>query len=288
MRNNPEIASLAPLKRYPANGGEPALVPFLKWPGGKRWFAARHAGVFPSTFNCYIEPFLGSGSVFFHLRPERALLGDTNAELISSYRGIRSGWKNALALLRKHQARHGRKYYYSTRDKEPQTLAERAARLIYLNRTCFNGIYRVNREGRFNVPKGSRDSVLLATDDFAAVARLLRGAQIVVSDFEGLVDKARRGDLVFADPPYTVRHNFNAFIKYNERLFSWEDQRRLADALVRARYRGAHIVSTNANHKSVRELYRSYGFQLRAVSRFSAISADSLSRREFEELLILG
>lgn len=265
-----------------------ALTPFLKWPGGKRWFVTEHADVFPPRFNRYIEPFLGSGSVFFHLRPQRALLGDTNGELIASYRGIRNRWKKTQEVLQQHQRRHGKRYYYTVREQRPDALAEQAARVIYLNRTCFNGIYRVNRQGQFNVPKGTRDSVVFDTDDFAAAARLLRRAEIRVADFEVLVDEAERDDLIFADPPYTVRHNLNGFIKYNEKLFSWDDQVRLGAALARARDRGAHVVSTNANHHSLRELYRSHGFRLREISRFSCISADAGSRRQFGELLILG
>ncbi len=226
--------------------------------------------------------------MFFHLRPEKAFLGDTNEELISSYRGIRDRWRKAEALLRKHERKHSDEHYYSIRDQKPLSHAERAARLIYLNRTCFNGIYRVNRDGEFNVPRGTRDSVFFKTDDFATIARLLRQAKLRVVDFEVLVNEAERNDLIFADPPYTVRHNLNAFIKYNEKLFSWEDQVRLATALARARDKGAHIVSTNANHRSVRELYHSRGFRLQTISRFSGISADPESRRRFEELLILS
>jgi DNA adenine methylase len=195
--------------------------PFLKWPGGKRWFVGRHDDVFPCEYRRYIEPFLGSGSVFFHLRPEHAILGDTNAELIAAYRGLRRGWRKAQALLREHQQRHDERHYYQIRARAPRCIIERAARLIYLNRACFNGIYRVNRKGEFNVPKGTRDSILFDTDDFASAARLLRGAEIRVADFEELIDEAKRNDLVFADPPYTVRHNVNGFIKYNEDLFSW-------------------------------------------------------------------
>ena len=264
------------------------LRPFLKWPGGKRWFVAQHSEVFPSDFNVYIEPFLGSGCVFFHLQPERALLGDTNAELISTYRGVRKSWKRAAALLGLHQEKHSSRYYYSVRDQSPKCIVERAARLIYLNRACFNGIWRVNRNGKFNVPKGTRESILFDSDDFASTARLLRNARLRVADFEELVDEAKRDDLVFADPPYTVRHNMNGFIKYNETLFSWDDQVRLAAALARARRRGAHVVSTNANHESLRNLYRSHGFWLKSVSRFSSVSGAARSRRQFDELLILS
>jgi len=158
--------------------------------------------------------------------------------------------------------------------------------MIYLNRTCFNGIYRVNKNGEFNVPRGTKDAVLMETDNFKAIAEQLRGADLRVADFEELVDEAVEDDLVFADPPYTVRHNLNGFVKYNEVLFSWADQERLARALRRAASRGAKIVATNANHHSVRCLYSSWDFLTRSASRFSQISADGSSRRQFEELII--
>jgi DNA adenine methylase len=264
------------------------LLPFLKWPGGKRWFPARYSKCFPKTYGRYIEPFLGSGCVYFYLKPQDALLGDTNGELIATYQGVRDFWKETLRLLREHDKRHNRRHYYKVRSLVPKTLPRIAARMIYLNRACFNGIYRVNLNGVFNVPKGDRTNIIYATDDFESASCLLRTAEVRISDFEILVNEARRGDLVFADPPYTVRHNHNAFIKYNERLFSWADQERLAAALSRARDRGAHIIATNANHKSLQQLYRSHGFLIRQISRFSAISAAATRRGQFEELIILN
>lgn len=264
------------------------MIPFLKWPGGKRWFVANHADLLPKEFNLYIEPFLGSGSVFFHLKPRWAVLGDVNPDLVSAYQGIKDDWLEVEELLEKHEQEHSESYYYMVRKLVPRKHTNRAARLIYLNRTCFNGIHRVNLDGKFNVPKGTKDSILFDTDDFNAVSQLLANAEIRVSDFEELIDQAKRNDLVFADPPYTVRHNINGFIKYNETLFSWKDQVRLAEALTRARDKGAKIVSTNANHRSVRALYRERDFRLKAVSRFSSISADSASRTRFEELIILS
>jgi DNA adenine methylase len=263
------------------------VLPFLKWPGGKRWLTLKHAGFFPTEYCRYIEPFLGSGAVFFFLEPNRAILGDLNQDLITVYRGIQTDWRKLQRLLQKHAQKHGKRYYYRIRKADPKDPIERAARLIYLNRTCFNGIYRVNLEGRFNVPKGTKDTVLFPTDDFQSVARLLSHAELrEAQDFESIVDEARKGDFLFVDPPYTVRHNNNAFIKYNENLFSWDDQVRLAEALGRARKRGAKIVATNANHQSVQKLYRDKGFYLNTVSRFSPISASPDSRKQFEELII--
>jgi DNA adenine methylase len=162
----------------------------------------------------------------------------------------------------------------------------RAARMIYLNRTCFNGMYRVSLAGKFNVPKGTRSSVLLSTDNFKGVARVLRNAELLSCDFEQVIDRADQGDFVFADPPYTVNHNNNGFIRYNENLFSWRDQQRLAAALARARDRGAIVIATNAAHGSIKKLYWKFGFNVRSVYRFSSISSTAINRKQFGEIII--
>jgi DNA adenine methylase len=248
-----------------------------------------YSDLLPHSFNTYIEPFLGAGSVFFHVRPEKALLGDVNLELVAAYQAIKNNWQRLENSLRYRQRRHREDadgYYYWLRAKAPEDLTQRASRLIYLNRTCFNGIYRVNRQGQFNVPRGTKDKVLIETDDFEGMSRLLRGAELVPGDFAALVDRAQEDDFVFADPPYTVLHNYNGFRKYNEVLFSWADQQRLAQALLQAARRGAKVFCTNANHHSVRNLYGHPEFRLDVISRFSRISADNASRKYFEELII--
>lgn len=264
------------------------IRPFLKWAGGKRWLVQRHADLFPKDYKRYIEPFLGSGAVYFHLQPGDALLGDSNPDVVAAYLGIQKDWLRIKNSLDYRQRAHSgsAEYYYSVRSKVPSDAMQLASRTIYLNRTCFNGIYRVNLSGHFNVPRGSKNEVVMETDDFAAISKLLQTAEIRHSDFEALIDEAERDDLVFADPPYTVRHNFNGFVKYNEILFSWEDQERLAAALARAQSRGVKIVSTNANHASVRALYEKDEFALSSVSRFSAISASAAKRKQFEELIV--
>lgn len=262
------------------------MTPFLKWPGGKRWLINYHSDLLPNRFKRYFEPFLGAGSVYFHLEPERAVLADTNEELVATYLAIRENWQRVLRTLQRHHNRHGEDHYYQVRSRNPRSPVNRAARMIYLNRTCFNGIYRVNREGLFNVPIGSRSSVLFDTDDFESTARLLATADLRASDFEGVIDEARKGDFVFADPPYTVNHNNNGFMRYNEKLFSWEDQQRLAKALSRARDRGVIILASNADHFSLRELYVDYGFTPQSVERFSPISSTGENRKQFQELIL--
>jgi DNA adenine methylase len=262
------------------------VVPFLKWPGGKRWFVYHHNHLFPKKYRRYIEPFLGGGAVFFHLKPRKAIIADRNPDLISAYIGVRDHWSEVEELLKKHQKKHSERHYYNVRARDPKDIVEQAARLIYLNRTCFNGIYRVNVEGKFNVPKGTKDSVILPTDNFEGISKLLRRADIRCTDFETIIDAAKEGDFVFADPPYTVKHNNNGFRQYNEKLFSWDDQQRLAKALRRARDRGALILSTNANHSSVRELYSAEGFEQKEVSRSSVMASDVKNRKRIEELVI--
>lgn len=267
---------------------EPQIIPFLKWAGGKRWFVQKHANLFPATYKRYIEPFLGGGAVYFHLQPKKAILGDVNPDLIAAYQGIKENWQALVRSLQYHARSHSDKHYYAVRERSPKDIVPRASRMIYLNRTCFNGIHRVNQMGEFNVPRGSKDSVIYESDDFDKISRLLQRAQLKLSDFEAVIDEAQKDDLIFSDPPYTVRHNLNGFIKYNEKLFSWQDQERLAAALARARDRGAYVVATNANHASVKELYRAHDFHLKRTSRFSPISATSDSRKQFEELIILS
>ena len=259
--------------------------PFLKWAGGKRWLIENYADIFPTFSGKYIEPFLGAGAVFFHLCPDHAFLSDTNYELIETYRAIRDNWRLVLKHLKRHKHNHSDSYYYKVRSSSPRTPATMAARFIYLNRTCFNGIYRVNREGKFNVPRGTRNTVIFKTDDFELLSEILQNVEIKVCDFEEAIDRAVEGDLVFADPPYTVRHNNNAFVKYNEKLFSWNDQVRLANCLRKAANRGVKIIATNAYHPSVIELYKGV-FELRPIYRKSQISADRKYRGKFEELLI--
>ena len=260
------------------------LTPFLKWAGGKRWFVANHAKFFPESYDRYVEPFLGSGAVYFYLQPKRALLSDLNLELISSYRAIRDHWSLVSDALAQHQANHSDEHYYRVRSAPVEDEIGAAARFIYLNRTCWNGLYRVNRQGEFNVPRGTKNAVLLESDNFQATSRKLRGASLKCVDFEESIDSARKYDFLFVDPPYTVKHNHNGFLKYNDKIFSWEDQVRLRESLFRAKERGAFIVMTNANHESVRELYR--GFVRRSLTRQSVLSGNVSGRCETEELLV--
>lgn len=158
------------------------MLPFLKWPGGERWFVANYGHLFPDTPGSYIEPFLGAGSVFFHLGPKRAILGDSNEDLVAVYQGLREDCHAVEVALTEHELNHCETYYYYVRESRPRSSAGKAARFIYLNRTCFNGIYRVNLDGKFNVPKGTRDTIIFDEDDFEGISFLLQNATICASD----------------------------------------------------------------------------------------------------------
>lgn len=259
--------------------------PFLKWAGGKRWLTNRVSTSPPDGNGTYFEPFLGSAAMFFHIQPARSVLSDANAALIETYQAIQSDHEKVATYLRGHASKHSPEYYYNVRAMGCRNEYSRAAQFIYLNRTCWNGLYRVNQQGAFNVPIGTKTNVLLDDDDFEGVAHLLKDCELSTSDFEDQIDRASDGDLIFADPPYTVRHKHNGFIKYNENLFRWEDQVRLHGALVRAKERGARVLLTNADHESIRTLY-DQDFSITELSRYSAISGASSSRGSYPELLI--
>lgn len=262
------------------------MHPFIKWPGGKRWLIANYPHIFPDAFNRYFEPFLGGGSAFFSLMPLQATISDINAELINTYRVMARNPVQLRGQLIQHQEHHSVDYYYTIRANVPNDSIGRAARFLYLNRTCFNGMYRVNRLGEFNVPIGTKQQFINDVASFEEYSKALHNVHIRRQDFVDTIREATNGDLVFADPPYTIAHNQNAFIKYNERLFSWKDQKRLLNALLRARTRGAIIIATNAYYPEIQRMYEQNHFYTQALSRFSPISGLADGRGTQEELLI--
>lgn len=262
------------------------MRPFLKWPGGKRWLTARYTNIFPTEYGTYFEPFLGGGSVFFHLMPQQAIISDVNSELINTYHVMAKTPTRLRELLEHHQENHNAQYYYAMRGVVPDDKLERAARFLYLNRTCFNGMYRENILGQFNVPLGTKTNFIDDVNLFEEYARVLRHIHIRTQDFVDTIRGAGNGDLVFADPPYAVSCDQSSFIKYNDKLFSWKDQKRLLNALIRARERGAIIISTNARFPALQEMYERAQFYTQIAHRFSSISGQAKGRGMQEELLI--
>lgn len=224
--------------------------------------------------------------MFFGLRPEKATLSDSNAELINCYLQIKEDWRSVWNGLTRHVSKHSADFYYDMREKRLRDPRQRAIRFLYLNRACFNGIYRVNLNGVFNVPIGSKDVLIYDYDNFEDVWSTIQAAKFQCADFSPIIQQARRGDFVFCDPPYTIAHSGNGFIKYNDKLFRWEDQVRLRDTLLRAHRRGVYTLLTNADFPGIRELYDVEGFSCKSVSRFSHIAAKNSSRGDYGEVLI--
>lgn len=254
--------------------------PLIKWPGGKRALVGSILQFIPKKFGTYFEPFFGGGAVFFALQPSGAVLSDANEELINAYTQVRD---NPDALARALRSLKNSEHdYYKIRATAPRTQLHKAARLIYLTRLSFNGIHRVNLRGEFNVPYGYKTHLTTIDEEHLYLASsALRDAKLMSGDFEANTRDARNGDVVYFDPPYTVAHGLNGFVKYNERIFSWSDQERLAEYASTLANRGCRVIVSNADHESLHALYR--GFQCHIIKRPSVIAASSSHRRQITE-----
>lgn len=261
--------------------------PFLRWPGGKRWLVPYVRKILAGrTFDRYIEPFLGGGAVFFALAPPSAILADINSELMGVYRQVRRDPRPLLEGLRALPV--NAETYQRKRAACPTDEIERAVRFLYLNRTAFAGMYRLNRQGEFNVPFGGglrTTAPLLNTSLLADASHLLRRATLLAWDFQDVIGLAEAGDLVYCDPTYTVAHNNNGFVRYNQRNFSWEDQERLAQVAACAAQRGALVLISNADHAGVRALYPSA--EVQEVERWCGVCPQAGKRRRAKELLLV-
>jgi len=264
------------------------MQPFLKWPGGKRWLHNEIIKYIPKKCNTYFEPFLGGGAVFFALSPRKSCISDINENLINLYITMRDEHEELAREITLHQKRHCKEYYYQIRGKKFRKSVKQAAQFLYMNRACYNGMYRVNKKGEFNVPIGTKTDFTYDLSDFSQYSMILKNAEIVVSDFEKIIDKASAGDVVFADPPYVSNSDKNGFLNYNNNLFTWEDQKRLFNGLLRARDRGAKIILTNVMCKEIMQMYKNEGFKVITVSRTSTISGKKTGRQKVKELLIIS
>lgn len=262
--------------------------PFLRWAGAKRWLLPHLVPLLPEKLHRYHEPFLGGASLFFLLRPKHAVLGDTSAELIATYRAVRdnssSVWRHISRLTPDKET------FYRIRGARGHTRYQRAAEFIYLNKTCWNGLYRVNSAGHFNVPYGSpSENTVIADRPNLTACEAALGAphvELRVGDFARTLENAERKDLVFLDPPYVTGHQNNGFVDYNETLFRWADQQRLAETAETLRCRGCHVIVTNATNDAVTALYPN--FCKIEVSRHSTIAASKKFRTRTTETVLLG
>jgi DNA adenine methylase len=263
--------------------------PFLKWAGGKRWLAPKLASLLGVPLQQrLVEPFLGSGAVFFYLRPKRALLADTNSELIAAFRAVRNDAPSVIRELSKLGISQSK--FREMRGFSPGDDVSRAVRLIYLNRTAFNGLYRVNKAGKFNVPFGNkRGSKFCSPSHIREASFALAGAAIRRWDFRKALAAAElKHDILYIDPPYTVKHDNNGFRRYNDRIFTWLDQKELAEILVDFARKGGRAIVSNAHHQEIRALYPPDAYHAIALSRPSCMAADPAKRGISTEWLFVS
>jgi DNA adenine methylase len=268
--------------------------PFLKWAGGKSQLLAQYSELFPKTYRNYYEPFLGGGAVFFNLRPKRSFLSDINLEIINVYRCIRDQVEGIITQLHHHYLHHDESYYYDVRSRVEETAewfwtgnnVERAARILYLNKTCFNGLYRENSKGHFNVPIGRyKNPSIYDPDLLRACAKQLKTARIEPVGFEDVLRRARSSnDFVYFDPPYHPLNQTSSFTSYTRYSFNEADQIRLRDTFERLRDRGVHVMLSNSDCEFIRDLYS--GFNIHTIYASRNINSQGSKRGKITEVLI--
>lgn len=264
----------------------PRPRPFLKWVGGKRQLLPVLTSHVPHRFGRYHEPFLGGGALFFHLRPGRAVLSDTNARLIRTWRGVRDAVEDVIALLAAYP--HDRAFFEQKRAEpiDERSDAEVAAWFIYLNRTGFNGLYRVNRRNIFNVPFGAYANPTICDADLLRMASAtLADTELHVEDFGVVLDRAEPGDFVYFDPPYVPLSATSSFTSYTADGFGMPEQARLRDTARALKERGVHVLLSNSSAPAVHELYAD-GFSRTPVSAARAINCDATKRGSVTELIL--
>lgn len=264
---------------------------FLRWTGSKKWLLKELNQYLPLDFQNYHEPFLGGGSVFFYVKnnsdkKRSYFLSDLNSGLINLYEQIRDNLPELISVLKKHK--NSSEFYYKIRDYKPRTNVNKAAKFMYLNRTSFNGIYRVNSKGEYNVPYGKRQNVDIVTEPLLQnVKNALKNTFISCGSFDIILENVKAKDFVFLDPPYTVSHENNGFIEYNQKLFSWDDQIALKELIKTLIERDVFFLLTNASHQSIRDLYSDIpNIKIKKISRHCKVGGRSHTRKMYNELLI--
>ncbi len=258
--------------------------PFLRWAGGKSWLKKHLDDIIKiKEINNYHEPFLGGGSIFFHLQPKQSNLSDLNPQLIEAYNALKENVDKVIEELMKFE--NTKEYYYSVRNKKFRSSEKRAAQFIYLNQTSFNGIFRVNLKGEYNVPYGFRTKNFCEQENLRLVSQVLEKTKINSNSFADTINNVRANDLVFLDPPYTVTHNQNGFIKYNAKLFDLNKQYELSEYIDEIKNKGAYYILTNAAHDVVDNIFSKEGDYKKKVSRASVIGGKNAKRDKYSEFI---
>lgn len=262
--------------------------PFVKWAGGKRQLVNILIENAPATYNTFIEPFIGGGALLLNLAPKNAIIADINPELINAYRVISEDFERLSTSLQVH--RNEEEYFYTVRTQAPSTMTEieRASRFIFLNKTCFNGLYRENSKGKFNVPFGRyKNPNIDDRDNLLAIASYLSNSNVRIfcQDFKTTADMANAGDFIYFDPPYHPTSQTASFTKYAKSDFTATDQEELADTFLQLSKKGCYVMLSNSNVAFINELYKEFNVVEIEASRFINCKADKRGKGMYDVLV---
>lgn len=272
-----------PLGLFP---GEVSIKPFLKWAGGKTQLLGELHKYVPNNYNKYIEPFIGGGAMFFSLNLNESIISDSNEELIITYKQVKTNVNNVIAHLETFE--HKEEFYYDIRSLDPTELEDgyRAARLIYLNKTCFNGLYRVNKKGLFNVPYGKGNGNFLNEEVLRNASEFLQETTIINGDYLAVLNEfATEGDFIFLDPPYYPVGKYSDFKRYTKEFFYHEDQVQLKNEFERLVNMGCKVVLTNSDHEVILDLYSE--FKVDIIETRRVISSNAKTRKG-KDIIVVG
>jgi len=268
-----------------------ALPTFVKWAGGKSQLIEQYKNLFPKKFEKYFEPFLGSGAVFFftkkNFNPKKVLLSDINKELIITFTVVRDKVEELIESLKKRKKLHSKEYFYKVRKEKSKELSdvEIASRLIYLNKTCYNGLYRVNSKGEFNVPFGDyKNPAILDEKKLREAHKLLQNVKLKAIPFEKISNLIKKGDFIYLDPPYYPISKTSSFTSYTKDVFLEEKQKKLAEVFKKLNEKGCLVMLSNSDHPFIRGLYK--GFFIHLVKARRAISCIGKKRGKINEIVV--
>ena len=270
--------------------------PFVKWAGGKRQLISTLNPNLPDSFGTYFEPFLGGGALLFHMLTERngqkCSISDLNSDLVLAYTTIRDRVDSLISSLKSHERNYqkdSKSYYYSVREHNPRSEIEKTSRLLFLNRTCFNGLYRVNSKGKFNVPLGKYTNPNIVNEEnLRSVSNILQVSRVSIKcrDFGAVLRDAKKGDLVYFDPPYQPVSDTANFTSYTSKNFSFDDLSRLVELCQNLDEKGCKVLLSNSDSKEVSEMFSKKPWKISKVRANRSINSDSKKRTGHFELLI--
>ncbi|OGG13240.1 hypothetical protein A2773_01195 [Candidatus Gottesmanbacteria bacterium RIFCSPHIGHO2_01_FULL_39_10] len=282
------------VKRVASSAPDEKAKPFIQWVGGKREMIPQYEKFIPKKFKNYYEPFMGGGAMFFYLQPEKAVLSDNNQELIKTYEGVRDNPEEVIRVLRELKSKHSKDLFMKIRNLDREidiykklSNGEIAARMIYLNQTCFNGLYRVNQKSQFNVPIGSSLNRLICDEHtIRSASKVLKKIELKEADFEATVKDAETGDFIYLDPPYYPVSAYSDFTRYTKEKFYQEDQVRLKEQIDRLKAKGCKVMLSNSDCDFIKNLYKDY--KIHEVQSSRSLNCKKDRRGKVSELLIMS